>query len=67
MPCLKTNKQSKQANKSYRAGEMAKQVRALADLPEDPGSIFPGPTTLSKLQFQGIQCPLLASMGTACT
>ena len=48
---------------------MAHQFRALAILAEDLGSI---PSTHmmaqnpinSQLQFQGIQCPLLASKGT---
>jgi hypothetical protein len=53
------------------AGETAQQLRALAALPEDPGfnfnHIHDGWLRTMELQFQGIQCPLLASMGTACT
>lgn len=47
------------------AGEMTQQVRALAALTEHPGSTscIRMPVTLAL----GIQCPLLASVGTAHT
>lgn len=54
----------------FEAGEVAQWLRAMAALEENLGSI---PSTRMatknylKLQFQGIWCPLLASLGTACT
>lgn len=40
-----------------RAGEMAQKPNALATLPEDPQELS---------QFQGSECSLLSSEGTAC-
>jgi hypothetical protein len=63
----------KKKKKSYTgAREMAQQLRALAALPEDPGSIsstyggvggwggWGGCQNCQPLQFQETQCPLLA-------
>ena len=48
------------------ASEMAQQFRALAALVESLGLISSGAaaTTICQLQFQGVRCPSLASVGT---
>jgi hypothetical protein len=49
------------------AREMALQLRALAALPGDVcliPSTYTAAHSHQKLQFQGIQCPVLASMGS---
>ena len=57
-------------NKNFSVGEMARQLRALVVLPVDRGSIpslYMVAHNNLQLQFQRIQCPLLVSMGNACT
>jgi hypothetical protein len=55
---LKTDKLDEKP--TYGAGEMILQLRALDALAEDPGFI-PSTPKRAHNQFQGIQCPLLAS------
>ena len=47
-------------------GEKALWIKTLALAAEDLGSV-PSTQMLASIQFQGIQCPLLASEGTAYT